>query len=258
MTFKGIHSSSLGLIMRSINRPILPLVQDEYVDVPGRNGSILFPGSLSDRFIEIQFSFVEKSIPDLREKAHQIADWLYSEDREPIIFDDEPQYTYMGKVANQVDLEQIARAGTFVVTFRCLPYVTTTPEHFDQTHEYDTGLIYPNEGGFTWNFATLHTSGLYNYGQPTWLKITIQGTILTDIKVTNVNTNSTLVVPPINNQTLLIDGEELKAYIDDVEVTTTGDFPNLQSGDNGLLFEGGTRQQRPNAVVSYEWLHHVL
>ena len=51
--------------MRSRNRQLLPEPNDSYVQVPGRQGSVLFPRELADRKIEIDCAFVEKSLPDL-------------------------------------------------------------------------------------------------------------------------------------------------------------------------------------------------
>lgn len=259
--FNGKHSyNDLKLKARIISRPILPNSKDQYVEIPGRAGSILFPDTLSDRMITIEFTFLEKNIVDIREKTHEIANWLYATDRQGIVFDDEPQYIYTGKVVNQIDLEEVAVRGRFNVTFRCLPFVTTTPDNFDQIHEYDTGLIYSNTSGFTWDFATKHTSGLYNHTQHgTPLKITIIGTV-SNIKVSNVDADTTIECPGISNQTMIIDGESEDVLIDGVSVLpeVTGDFPNLISGTNGLIFEGGTRQNRPNATVIFEWLHQLL
>lgn len=259
--FNGKHSfNDLKLKARIISRPILPSSKDQYVEIPGRAGSILFPDTLADRMITIEFTFLEKNIVNIREKTHVIANWLYTEDREPIVFDDEPQYTYTGKVVNQIDLEEVAVRGRFNVTFRCLPFVTATPDNYNEVYEYDTGLIFPNEGGFAWDFATKHTSGLYNHTEyETPLKITITGTV-SNIKVTNTTTETTLECPSISNQTMIIDGETEDVLIDGVSVLpeVTGDFPNLIGGSNGLIFEGGTRQNRPNATVEFEWLHQLL
>lgn len=265
--FNGKHSfNDLKLKARIISRPILPASKDRYVEIPGRAGSILFPDTLADRMITIEFTFLEKNIVDIREKTHEIANWLYTEDRVPIVFDDEPQYTYTGKVVNQIDLEEVAVRGRFNVNFRCLPFITATPDNYDEVHQYDTGyqydtgLIYPNEGGFTWDYATKHTSGLYNHTQHnTPLKITIVGTV-SNIKVSNINASTTLECPSISNQNMVIDGESEDVTIDGVSVLpqVIGDFPNLVSGANGLIFEGGTKQNRPNATVTFEWSHQLL
>lgn len=259
--FNEKHSfRDLKLKARIISRPILPASKDQYVEIPGRAGSILFPDTLSDRMITIEFTFFEKNIVDIRKKTHEIANWLYTTDRKGIVFDDEPQYTYTGKVVNQIDLEEVAVRGRFNVTFRCLPFVTTTPDNYDEVYEYDTGLIYPNESGFIWDYATKHTSGLYNYtNHDTPLKITIQGAV-SNIKISNIDAETSLDCPGIFDQTMVIDGENEDVTINGVSVLpeVTGDFPNLIAGSNGLIFEGGTRKNRPSATVMFEWFHQLL
>lgn len=120
--FKNKHCWDFGLIMRSVNRQLLPSIEDQYEYVPRRDGAYLFPGAYQDRFIEVELSFVARSQQEIRERAREIAAWLSSRQRERLVFDDEPDKHYMAKVANQIDLEPMMRAGRFQVIFRCSPF----------------------------------------------------------------------------------------------------------------------------------------
>lgn len=107
--------------MRSKNRQLLPEPNDRYVQVPGRNGSILFPRELADRRIELDCAFVGSSLADIRAKARDIAAWLNVTDRANLSFDDETGKTYRGKLASAVDFDHIGRMGQFSLTFICEP-----------------------------------------------------------------------------------------------------------------------------------------
>ena len=107
--------------MRSKNRQLLPEPNDRYVQVPGRQGSVLFPRELADRRIDIDCAFVEPSLADIRTKARDIAAWLNVTDRANLSFDDEPGKSYKGKLASAVDLDHAGRLGQFSLTFICEP-----------------------------------------------------------------------------------------------------------------------------------------
>lgn len=122
-TFNGTHTSVHGVIMKSVNRQVLPESNDTYIDIPGRNGSYISPGELADRIISLQCTVVLRSLESLRLKVRDISAWLYAEERKPLIFDDEPGKMYMAKVEGSIDLEQIFALGRFDLTFRCEPLV---------------------------------------------------------------------------------------------------------------------------------------
>jgi len=107
--------------MRSKNRQLLPELNDHYVQVPGKFGSILFPRELADRRIEIDCAFVGSSLADIRTKARDIAAWLYTTDRAKLSFDDDPGKYYMAKLASAVDFEHLALMGQFSLSFVCEP-----------------------------------------------------------------------------------------------------------------------------------------
>lgn len=120
-TFNGQHSSTFGVAIKSKNRQLLPAVNDRYIEIPGRHGGFHFPGELQDRIIELECAFTGTSRQDLREKARQIAAWLYTAERAILSFDDEPGRYYMAKLDGAIDPEQLFVLATFTLTFRCEP-----------------------------------------------------------------------------------------------------------------------------------------
>ena len=125
ITFNGVHSSIFGLGTKII-RPLLPGNSDAYIDVHGRAGSILFPGKPKDRFISVEFGFMPTTRELFRSKVWEISAWLNVEERKILIIDDEPGKYYIGKVEDQVDLEQAYLLGKFTATFRWEPFAYGT------------------------------------------------------------------------------------------------------------------------------------
>ena len=112
--------------MRSKNRQLLPEPNDRYVQVPGRNGSLLFPRELADRQIIIDCAFTESTLSDIRDKARDIAAWLHTNDRANLSFDDEPGKNYKGKLSAAVDFDHIGKMGQFSLSFVCEPFAYGT------------------------------------------------------------------------------------------------------------------------------------
>ena len=110
-------------MMRSKNRQLIPESNDSYIQIPGRQGSILYPQGLHDRYIELDCAYVGEDLPDIRVKAREIAAWLHTTDRAILSFDDEPDKYYRGKLAGEVDLDHIGKMAQFTLVFRCEPFV---------------------------------------------------------------------------------------------------------------------------------------
>lgn len=107
--------------MRSRNRQLLPAPTDTYIEVPGRSGTLHFPGGLQDRIIELDCAFMESDLSALRNRAREIAAWLYTQDRAILSFNDESDRYYKAKLSGVVDLEHAAHMGRFYLFFRCDP-----------------------------------------------------------------------------------------------------------------------------------------
>lgn len=124
ITFNGVHSGTFPIKVLKSRRPLLAQPKDSYVDIPFRSGSVLvFDPSFND--IEVEVDFLLKTPPNstVYKEARRIAQWLTThETRRPLVFDDDPTFTYQAKVSNSIDLEKVVEWGTFTVVFRCLPH----------------------------------------------------------------------------------------------------------------------------------------
>ena len=121
LTFKGTHSSTYGLFMKSIDRNTLPPLRKREIEIPGRHGTYDFGSNVYDtRIITIQFEVVQNALQNLRSSIRQIAAWLSG--RGKLVFDDEPDKYYDAKIYQNIPLEQIAYSGIFSVIFECQPF----------------------------------------------------------------------------------------------------------------------------------------
>lgn len=120
LTFNGVHSSLFKLAILKTSRPLLPENKDKYIDVPHKDGSLLVPDN-SKKDVTIEVEFLIKDSENIYRDARNIAAWLSTVERKKLIFDDDLNHAYIGKVINNIELEKVVRFGKFSVQFRCLP-----------------------------------------------------------------------------------------------------------------------------------------
>lgn len=122
ITFNGRHSRDFHLAILSSKRPILPETKDEYIDIPAGNGSILIAdSSAQDVVVSIDFLIKPPDQANMYQLARNIGQWLWTTNRMPLVFDDDPSYSYQAKVTGEITLEKIIDFGKFTVDFRCKP-----------------------------------------------------------------------------------------------------------------------------------------
>lgn len=123
-TFNGIASQSLGLVAKSISRPILPSIRPRTVQINGVSGLYDFGRVAHDvRYIVMQIGWITKTdYYDYREKTHDIAAWLDTATWSDLIINDETDKAYKARVVGGVPLEQLFKLGIATVTFECQPY----------------------------------------------------------------------------------------------------------------------------------------
>lgn len=128
--YKNIHSTDFKLVSKSLNRPILPIMRINTIEIPGVHGSYDFGNNTyGNRQISMLITYVGKDYNELRLRAREIAAWLTSKRYEPLIFDDEPDKFYLARIYNQVDFENLWRLGRTTVTFDCQPFAYSVELH---------------------------------------------------------------------------------------------------------------------------------
>ena len=150
-TFKEIHSSTYGIIAKSSDRPLMPELRKRKIIVPDRNGSFDYGGNkFSDRTITINIKYIAGSLSDLRAQSREIGAWLYTEQEEQLIFDDEPTKYYLARLYSQIGLTNFIKIGEANLVFECQPLarnVTTKTESFTVTNSGHTENIV-NSGNY--------------------------------------------------------------------------------------------------------------
>ena len=120
-TFNNVHSSFFGVIMKSVDRSLLPGLRKNEFIIPGRHGAIDYGLNAYDkRVITVDCGFKASSIPDARGKARDVSKWLSGSGL--LVFDDEPNKAYQAKLYDAVSLEPQMRIGRFTLDFECQPF----------------------------------------------------------------------------------------------------------------------------------------
>lgn len=101
--FCGLFSGDdLGIIVNDIRRPIGPTITENVQEIPGMTGNLFQGNSYSSKSIEIDITIPADTVQELIRKYHELADlFVQTGDGEfPMIFYDEPDYTYYGHFVN--------------------------------------------------------------------------------------------------------------------------------------------------------------
>lgn len=254
----GQNSKDLGLIVSSIQRPILPTLRKREMTIPGKDGTWDFG---NNKYENIIIPVVCYMIQPTREQIRNVAEWLSTKGN--IYFYDEPEKYYIGRVFESLAEEIQGATGMFVIPFECEPYALADQEAYNEVYIYDDnfiydiGQIYPNEKQFDWLYYR-QGMGLYNHEEKEVdIEIKITGSV-EGIKITHVETgvylnlNYTLV-----SNTVIIDTESYTVELEDgtnLLTYMTGDFMKVKAKENSFIFEG----IGPNCVVEYKWKHKTL
>jgi predicted phage tail component-like protein len=78
-TFRGKHSNEFtGLVVKTINNPLLPPKRVQKVNVMGRDGEYLFEDGYINKNLEFRCSLAKGTIYERRQREREIASWLSS------------------------------------------------------------------------------------------------------------------------------------------------------------------------------------
>jgi predicted phage tail component-like protein len=129
----------MGIVVQEVSRPLLPQLADNEIKVADRHGSYdMGNNTYENRIIEVSIGFKEDTRENRILKSRQIASWLSQKGE--LIFDDEKDVHYIGRVYSSIPLETAIRMGKCKLIFNCEPFayssdvvqqITVTQNNFD-------------------------------------------------------------------------------------------------------------------------------
>lgn len=109
--------------MLGFNRPTWAPIKRELLKVPHRPGGYLLNTTTEERRIDVPFVIKAKNQSDLQKIKEDLADWLITDQPCELIFDDEPDRTYLAILDGTLDLAEFVYKGKGTLTFICpMPY----------------------------------------------------------------------------------------------------------------------------------------
>lgn len=143
------------IIVKSVDRPILPALVRREISVPGKHGTYDFgENSYENRIIIVEIKYIGTSFNELRLRARNIAAWLSQTTYKELIFSDEPDKFYLAKIYDPVSLENFFRLGKATVQFECRPFamsVVTSAEdvYLDDDVPLDSDILLDSGDDYT-------------------------------------------------------------------------------------------------------------
>lgn len=128
-TYKGVHSSEMGVSVRSKSRPVLPQLRQSLLTLPSTDGSLDYSsaneygrGMYEDRIFSVSLYMKADNIYDLQCGASRLATWLMGKGE--LIFDDMPDTVWNAAVYDEIDFVPESRGTKAIVTvnFRAEPF----------------------------------------------------------------------------------------------------------------------------------------
>ena len=113
-TYNGLHSSSFGLVMRTIKPPIPPRVRYKEVKVIGKNGTLKFADGYEDGTIVLEVAILGR-LNERRAMLRDVVLWLNSGYKVLKMDYDELEYTALLRNIEPKDFSP--NSETFEITF---------------------------------------------------------------------------------------------------------------------------------------------
>lgn len=127
ITFRGKHSNDVGVIVKTVGRPIIAPVRRIDEEVPYRDGNVDCSetgGRLyyDDKVLELDFYLISHDTVELQKNVTKVANWLaggYGK----LIFDDMLNTVWIAKPVDLDDLTiELYKNGHTKIQFRCRPF----------------------------------------------------------------------------------------------------------------------------------------
>lgn len=215
ITTKGILEPLGVLVLRGSRHDLIPEVRDRTISIPGRHGVYDFGSEFGQRNITILAA--SRGHIDIAQRAQikrTLAKYLNPlVGKQPLIFADDIDKTYMVKCAGQVDIAISKSWLEFTIPFTGDPIIIGS---FEQQHVGSGALL--NEGTFE---------------SP--VRVSIRGAVTNPVLTIGGETLRWTGVMTAND-VLEIDTENMRVTLNGINVLAnyTGGFPQIQPGETAV------------------------
>lgn len=119
-SFNGGHTSAYNLTVLNIKRSLHAPVKPRLITAPGKAGAYNFNNPDIDMLVfDVQVLLLERGNREYHETRRKIARWLFTEEEKPLVFDDEPDKTYLAMLSGETNIDRFGSSGTATIIFVC-------------------------------------------------------------------------------------------------------------------------------------------
>ncbi|PGZ44095.1 phage tail protein [Bacillus anthracis] len=146
-TFNNIRKNYL-VIRQGWTRPAWAPIKRTLLETPNYPGARLLNTQTEIRVLHVPVGIVAREM-DLQKVKEDLAGWLITEEEKELVFDTEPDRTYLAVIEDGFDPEELVTLGQGVLKFICpMPYkLGATQKHvFEQQWSTETTSYFKNKG----------------------------------------------------------------------------------------------------------------
>lgn len=216
-TFRNRHTREFqGLVVKTVNNPLLAPKRIKRISVPGRDGSYVFEDGFENKQLEFKCIMAKGSIQERRLRLREIAAWLSGPG--DLVLDHEPDKTYkIVRAISDVGLTLDKITDDFNIVFEAEPF------QYGQLHtvsvDSPTSFVVTNNGNAPADtLITLSGSG----------NVTVTGAVLSFLL-----TGMTEALQLDSKRMLVYNG----SFVNKLS-KHTGDFMRLLPGANTITISG--------------------
>ena len=249
-TFRGKHSRrDMDIVFRTRARPIIPPVrvieetipyEDGSLDYSEQNGRLYF----DDKVIELEITVIRNNLKSLHQQISKVVSWL-SGGFGDLIFDDMPYVIWTAKPVNIDSISpELMRVGKTVIQFRCHPFNRL----IFSSYGIPIDSAIPLESGIRIGYGGENYHALITGENEIEMEYIGNAPVRPTICFTGEINNLTIICGEFKlsfegmADGLQLDCKNRTATIGEQNVTeqTTGEFLELQSGNNNIVISCGS------------------
>ncbi len=151
MTFNSVTSTTMGLTITEVQKPVLPPQKVSTIDIAGKSGEYQSSKKLTSNKIVVKCYLLGTSYADLITKLKALAGYLYSDTDKTLVFDDESDRDYQAQHISTVITSKTYRICKLDLVFTCndpFAYDTTATTNSQAITVDDTTYIVANGGHY--------------------------------------------------------------------------------------------------------------